>query len=149
MKREGWATGTGAISLVLIFAVLCLSVFAVLSLSTANSERIMAQRIAQSAKDYYAADARAVEILAMLKTSYKSDGKLPTALDETQVDVQVEGRCTYASYGCPLNDAQTLFVKLVFDREDVSVLSWKTVLTEQWDPDSGLNVWQPDEEATD
>ena len=63
MKRGGGVSG--AVSLVMIFCVLCLAVFAVLTLATADREAKLAEMTARSAADYYEADRRAVEIAAL------------------------------------------------------------------------------------
>lgn len=64
MRRGG--TVSGAVSLVMIFAVLCLTVFSVLTLSTAVGESKLAQATVQHTADYYAADAQATAIAAQL-----------------------------------------------------------------------------------
>lgn len=64
MRRGG--TVSGAVSLVMVFAVLCLTVFSVLTLSTAVGESKLAQATAQHTADYYAADAQATAIAAQL-----------------------------------------------------------------------------------
>lgn len=64
MRRGG--TVSGAVSLVMIFVVLCLTVFSVLTLSTAVGESKLAQATAQHTADYYAADAQATAIAAQL-----------------------------------------------------------------------------------
>ena len=64
MKRSGGVSG--AVSLVMIFCVLCLSVFAVLTIATADREAKLTAMTAQNAEDYYAADRLAVEIVAAL-----------------------------------------------------------------------------------
>ena len=47
---------SGAVSLIMIFCVLCLSVFAVLTLSTAVGEKKLTDLTAERAQDWYAAD---------------------------------------------------------------------------------------------
>ena len=64
MRRGG--TVTGAVSLVMIFVVLCMTVFAVLTLSTAVGESRLAQATAAHVQDYYEADARATAIAAQV-----------------------------------------------------------------------------------
>lgn len=64
MRRGG--TVSGAVSLVMIFAVLCLTAFSVLTLSTAVGESKLAQATVQHTADYYAADAQATAIAAQL-----------------------------------------------------------------------------------
>ena len=64
MKRSGGVSG--AVSLVMIFCVLCLAVFAVLTLSTAVREQGLAELTAQRAREYYEADADAVAALVAI-----------------------------------------------------------------------------------
>jgi hypothetical protein len=142
-KREGFTAGTGAVLLVLIFSVLCLSVLAVLSLSTANFEKKMAEKAAQAATDYYNADLKATQIAASLSSSYIESGSIPDNVGGVSVDVRRDGARTYASYGCMLSDTQTLFVQLAFEEAGAEILSWKTVMTSDWNAETGLDIWQP------
>jgi hypothetical protein len=109
----------------LIFSVLCLSVLAVLSLSTANFEKKMAEKAAQAATDYYNADLKATQIAASLSSSYIESGSIPDNVGGVSVDVRRDGARTYASYGCMLSDTQTLFVQLAFEEAGAEILSWK------------------------
>ena len=61
----------GGISLLVVFAVLCLTVFALLSLSTVRADARLSEASAQAVADYYAADCQAQEILAQLRAAYK------------------------------------------------------------------------------
>ena len=53
--------------LIMIFCVLCLSVFAVLTLSTAVGEKKLTDLTAERAQDWYAADRQAVAAVAALE----------------------------------------------------------------------------------
>ena len=53
----------GGISLLVVFAVLCLTVFALLSLSTVRADERLSDASAQAVKNYYAADCKAQELL--------------------------------------------------------------------------------------
>ena len=64
----------GGSSLLVIFAVLCLIVFALLSLSTAQAERRLADAAAGAVTEYYAADLQAQEIFARLQSGENIDG---------------------------------------------------------------------------
>ena len=57
----------GGASLLVVFAVLCLTVFALLSLSTVRANGRLSEASAQAVADYYAADCAAQEILARLR----------------------------------------------------------------------------------
>ena len=58
----------GASSLLVIFAVLCLTVFALLSLNTVMAEKRMADASAQAVAAYYEADLEAEKIFARLRS---------------------------------------------------------------------------------
>ena len=60
MKKERMAVpAIGGSSLLVIFAVLCLTVFALLSVSTVNAHQRLAQNSRESVAGYYRADAQA------------------------------------------------------------------------------------------
>ena len=67
MKKKGSAPfGAGMSSLLMVFVVLCLTVFGVLAYMTARADNRLTQRSAQMVQAYYAADAKAEEALARL-----------------------------------------------------------------------------------
>ena len=67
----------GSSSLLAIFALLTLCVFALLSLSTVLAEKRLSDAAAQSAQQYYAADLQAEEIFSRLK-----NGEIPEEITE-------------------------------------------------------------------
>lgn len=125
--RTGGPT-VGASSLLVIFAVLCLTVFTLLALSTAQASGRLARRSAQAVEDYYAADCAAEALLARLRA-----GETPP-----EVTVQEEV-CTYA---CPITDNQVLEVAVRLEEDGgYTVLRWQAVSTQEWAPDQSLEVW--------
>jgi hypothetical protein len=64
----------GGSSLLVIFAVLCMTVFALLSLRTAQAEKQVADAAAQGVRQYYAADLQAQEIYARLRAGETVSG---------------------------------------------------------------------------
>ena len=64
MKKRSF--GTGAVSILLVFVILCLVAFGVLSLSTAQAGLGYAQTAAEDASAYYSASVQAEEELASL-----------------------------------------------------------------------------------
>ena len=117
----------GGSSLLVIFAVLCLTVFALLGLSTVQAGGRLSQLTAQSVSDYYQADCRAEEIFARLRC-----GELPADVTKTD-DVY--------SYICPISDTQQLRVELKKEAEIWTVLRWQAESTAVWKADDDLNVW--------
>ena len=74
-KKEGMAPpALGGSSLLVAFAVLALTVFALLSLSTVQADVRLADASAQAVTDYYAADCQAQEILARLRNGETVEG---------------------------------------------------------------------------
>ena len=101
---------TGGISLLVVFAVLCLTVFALMSLSTVQVDKRMSDASLQAVSDYYAADCEAWRILALLL-----EGEVPE--DVTQEDG------IYA-YSCPISETQNLRVEVSLDGKQYTILRW-------------------------
>ena len=115
----------GGSSLLVVFAVLSLTVFALLSLSTVRADRRLGERTAQAVSQYYAADAKAQEILARLRAG------------ETPEGVTMEGD-EYV-YGCPVSENETLQVRV--RAEGWRVLRWQVEYTGKWEPNQEIEVW--------
>lgn len=115
----------GGSSLLIIFAVLCLTVFALLGLSTVHANKRLSDISIQAVSDYYAADAEAEQILARLRT-----GEIPECVSR-EGDV--------FSYTCPISDTQAL--RVAVRGGDWHVLLWQSVPTESWQADESLNLW--------
>ena len=117
----------GGSSLLVIFAVLCLTVFALLGLSTVQADQRLSQASADAVFNYYQGDLRAEQILAQLRR-----GNVPR-------DVCVEG--SIYSYTCPIS--QTKQLEVVVEQVDGtwSVLRWQVVSLVEWETDENLEVW--------
>ena len=128
MKKERIsAPAIGGSSLLVIFAVLCLTVFALLSLGTVQAEKRMADASAEAVTAYYAADLQAQEIFARLRGG------------ETVGGVQVEGN-TY-HYGCAISTHQILEVTLEKERDTWLVRRWQ-VRADPEEISETLPVWK-------
>lgn len=107
----------GGSSLLVIFAVLCLTIFTLLVLSTIQANRRLSDASVKAVSDYYAADLQAEIILSQLR-----QGQLPEG-------VQIEQH-TY-SYSCPISDTQTLMVEVRSDKDTWTILRWQAVSSVQ------------------
>ena len=119
----------GGSSLLVIFAVLCLTVFALLGFSTVQADKRLSDISIQAVSDYYAADCAAEEILARLRA-----GQLPEGVSR-QGDV-------YA-YSCPISPTQALQVEV--RSGDWEVLRWQAVSTIQWQENTDMELWDGNE----
>lgn len=129
MKRGG--TMTGAVSLVMIFCVLCMAVFAVLTLSTAVREQGLADLTAQRAAEYYEADRQAAEIAAAL---------IAGEAVEADVSYELTGEGAVASYVVPAGGELLLEVRLLLTGSEYEVLAWRTIYAGDWTPDNSMEL---------
>ena len=131
MKRGG--TMTGAVSLVMIFCVLCMSVFAVLTLSTALREQRLAGLTAQLAGEYYEADRLAVQIAAAIAAGEAVEEDVEVAYSFTAEGME-------ASYAIPAGGELLLEVRLLLTGSECEVLTWRTVYAGDWTPDDSMEL---------
>ena len=141
MKRN--AVGLGGASLTLIFAVLCMAIFTVLALASAQREQTLTDKLAASTSAYYAADSRAVEIEVKLREAL-ARGETPSEIDGVAVTAQDD---TY-TFACPIDERRTLAVVLKAARNQLPVtlqtLQWCEISTADWTPQEELDVWKGD-----
>ena len=131
MRRGG--SVSGAVSLVMIFCVLCLAVFTVLTLACAQRERSLAELTEQRAEEYYAADYEAVRLTAALRR-----GERPG--EPVRYEERPEG--TLAEFSLPAGGEQELSVRLLLTGEDCQILQWQTRYAGEWESEDSLSIWE-------
>ena len=117
----------GGVSLLVVFAVLCLTVFALLGLTTVQADQRLADASIQAVSDYYAADGEAQAMLARLRA-----GELPEG---------VERNGEYYTYSCPMSSTQELRVEVRVWGEEYAILRWQAVPIGEWEADDHLELW--------
>ena len=128
MKKDNLSLpAVGLSSLLVIFAVLCLTVFTLLSVSTVSAHKRLAQSSRQTIIGYYQADSQAEEILARLRS-----GEVPQGVTR-------EG--DQYTYSCPISDTQTLAVRVEVAGGTYQILRWQAISTEDWEAEDKLPVW--------
>lgn len=123
----------GGTSLLVVFAVLCLTVFALLALTTVQADVRLADAAAKAVEDYYAADCQAQEILARLRGGERPEG----------VSFSGSGPIR-AKYAVPISDTQELQVVVSLAGgadKGYTVESWRAVPTGEWTGNESLNLW--------
>ena len=127
-KRETFSPpAVGGSCLLVIFAVLCLTVFALLSLSTVQANGRLADASVAAVSAYYQADCRAEAVLARLRSGQVPEG------------VAADGD-TY-TYTCPISDTQSLEVRVRLEGDSWTVLQWQAVSTVEWEAEDSLDLW--------
>ncbi len=128
MKKSSFRMpAVGSSSLLVMFAVLCLTVFALLCLSTAQADARLCQQGAAAVTGYYTADAQAQEILARLR----GGALLPGVKEENGV----------YSYACAIGDTQCLWVEVRLSSQGYDILRWQVQSTQVWEENTDLPVW--------
>ncbi len=126
----------GITSMTVILCVLCLTVFSVLSLSTALTERKLAEKRAVSIQNYYRAETEITEIVNELQK--KSGNKEDVFAYAAENDIGVKDDLFY--FDRAIDDGQKLSVVLQY-KDGFDILEWKIVSTADWTPDESLRVW--------
>ena len=127
MKKSGGVSG--AVSLVMIFCILCLVIFSVLTLATAKREYRLSEMTAQNAAEYYRADYDATVIVAALRKGASPDAEIDWDGDT-------------ASFLLPMGESLGLEVAVSIHGGTYEILRWHTVYTGIWEPDEFLDLWQ-------
>ena len=130
-KRRISIPAFGGSSLLVIFAVLCLTLFALLGLSSAQASERMSEAAAESVAAYYAADYDAERTLALLR--------------QGTVAANVHRDGNIYSWSCPVSERQSLKLEVRLEAEKYEILRWQLVSTTEWVADDSLNVWQGEE----
>ncbi len=141
-KKPQFKLNIGLSSILLIFVVLCLVSFAVLSLVSANSDKKLSLKMMERSTTYYNAcnqfESDCAKLYADLKDAYAN------SLDETSY-FQTLGQSEY-TYAYTLSDLQTLeiIVKYLYPQNAsqpfYEIISRRVVTDDTLEYDTHLNV---------
>ncbi len=153
---------TGTTSIVLIFVLLCMLTFSVLSLVSAQANLRLSRLSAQRTTDYYAAENAANEILIDIEDAAQSavQANYRSSIDYASFAGEVVKRMRQPdavsvtgdgllSYQVPLGEDQNLQVELrVFPEpgdggRHYEVRVWQAVSRYDWTPDDSLDLALP------
>jgi len=117
----------GGSTLLVIFAVLCLLTFSLLTLSTALSNRRLSEAALSATTAYYQADCMAEETIAALRA-----GEMPPHVTRSS---------STCSFSCPITEKLSLFVVLEEQGESWYITEYKTVTADDAEYDGTITVW--------
>ena len=143
MKAERRSVGinVGSASIVMIFAVLCLTVFSTLSFVTANHERKLAEKSALAVQQYYAADWQCEEIYQQIVQCLQTGGGIEQ-LEPLGVQIEQADGVQYLTYAADIDAEQQLQVCLaVWTDGSVQTKQWKVVAAREWEYKDEIAVW--------
>lgn len=139
-------TTIGTASLILIFLILCLSTFGLLSLSSARGDWMLTEKSTEAVKSYYRADAEG-EAFVQLVHGYIQEGirkKLSEAEREKFLKEKLgvhyqEGNIVT---DIPMDFGQALHIELKPGTGDrYKILSWNVYNREDFQIDQSIPVW--------
>lgn len=149
-QENAYSAGIGSPSLILIFIVMCLVTFGMLSLTTAKSERNLAERNALAVKEYYRADCEGEAFYRMVSEKTAAVCKQSSDPEERRQLLSRElGESYLPEQGIVNKDismerSQALFIELVpqLDGNGKLLISqWKVIQTEDLEIDDSMPVW--------
>lgn len=140
MNRGG--IGVGSASILLIFTVLCLAVFAMISFSTASTDRAMTDSWEKTVQEYYDADLLAEQILSEILAADKMPGAVLGIDLVTEADSQA--KAVTVTYYVPVSEAKQLCVRVSLSERTYEVLEWRVLNTGEWDAGGGMTIWLGD-----
>lgn len=152
MAKEvrGHKANIGSSSLILIFIVLCLVTFGMLSLSAARNELDLADRSSSAVREYYRADGEGEEFYRLVAEKAAEAWKAYPNLKDRRMYLAQELGEFYqqdrdaAVTTIPMERAQALYVELFLSMEEksrVTVKKWKVIQTEDYEIDDSMPVW--------
>ncbi|MDE6132710.1 MAG: hypothetical protein K2G04_04970 [Oscillospiraceae bacterium] len=145
-ERKPAGIGSGYLSVMMIFVVLCLTMLAALSYSTATGEKKYSEKSAEYTKAYYAADLEAKRTLAAVDgvvSGYSdyADFMLTAELDGME---NIEYKTVFGgievSWSTPINQSQSIFCRVRFSGGGFEIISWRTGSAAEAE-EKPLNVW--------
>lgn len=133
--KNGAGVHVGSATLVMIFSILCLTIFAVLSVVTAGNAWTLAKKSADSVTAYYVADTQAIAIYDQLTADFDGTVTLPTACP-----AQVDGEGNL-NYWVTIDDNQVLWVQLYQREGTLEIGRWEVEKQGDWEADQSLDIW--------
>lgn len=125
-KKTMGVNAMGGSSLLTAFAVLCLTSFALLSLSTVQAEKRLSDTASHAVSAYYEADLEAERVFARLRAGEDING--------------ISEKEGTFSYSCRISPYQALHVEVARTENGWEVLRWQSVARCE-ETDETLPVW--------
>lgn len=137
--------GVGISSVLLIFLIVCLAVFSVLTLTSATSDYKMSKKIADHTTQYYKAYQLAQDEIANV------DKKLQEIYNDSKTKkeyLKQVKRLIQTDFTITINDTQAIEVRLEAQYPEkigdvfYTIKSFKTISTTKWNGEDSINVYK-------
>ena len=139
----------GVSSLILIFIVLCMATFGLLSLSSAQGDLMLASRNAEAVTGYYEADNKGQQWLKEVDQVLMEE--MGKGRDSTQCSLEIKDRLGelydresgLITTDIPMDRGQSLHIELVLmcGEKRYEIKSWYVYSSEEYEIDNSMPVW--------
>ncbi len=143
-KGRRGVTGIGISSLIIVFVVLAVTVFSLLTLLTVRQDLDSARQSAEKQQMYYAADILVTEKLAKLKNICGDDEifNKTAAAEELGFTVKQGGRgVTVFSLRQEIDSSGDILLTAEYSENSLTVTEYRTVSNNYYVNDNSLPVW--------
>jgi hypothetical protein len=155
-NKGGPLYGIGGVTLLTVLLVLCLTLFSVLAISSAQADFRLSQKHAAAVLAYYEAEGKAYEVMKLAETIWPSGSPQPSLSDfsdrlyaeyEAYVEQDGDGFMIYAEV--LLENSQLLLLTLHLgpgrNQARWQVIQWLLLPPDQYIGDiAGLPLWMPE-----
>jgi len=131
--------GVGSASIVLIFAVLCLTIFSLITFVVAGNDKALVDAKAEMVTGYYEADTLAELILADILAAEIIPDEIRGVKINTGFDERLSKETVY--FFCDISDTKALYVNLAVGNDSFDILSWRMYDKGEWEIDDSTNIW--------
>jgi hypothetical protein len=133
----------GVTSIIAILVILVLIVFAALSITTAEADRNLSEKTAESVTDYYKADSEAERIFAKIADAVSEGNDWQTIALSAGCTLVEVGSDMNVAYATEISDDKELHVELLItDEQKIIRTLWQIVPTATWEAGEDLNLVQ-------
>ena len=143
----------------MVFVILCLTAFGILSFSAAKSDWDLTQKHVQSVQAYYAADSKAQQVLSGIDARlYRLLQENPavnetelarhlngTVIDDVSLSLTEDSSGSKIAFSVPAGSVQEIQVEIqpITGQERYRVLSYRLAASNEWNgADQPLELWQ-------
>lgn len=143
--KRSHGINAGSVSLIMIFTVLCLAVFAILTLVSANAEYELAKKYSASVSEYYETDSAAAEFISSIQSKTNSGTALETLMADIESDVDgilLYDGVLYIDKIFEISEKAELTLSLEVTADKVDIVVYKmTPISDESELQGGLNLW--------
>jgi archaellum component FlaF (FlaF/FlaG flagellin family) len=134
----------GITTIAVIFVVVCITIFAVLSLSTAMQEERLSEKYADSVSAYWKTDNECTEVTNEFYELWSSNADI-TEYDllctELGADLESTSDGITISFNKSIDESNALAITLSIG-DEFTVTKWQQEYSASWEADTSMGVWQ-------